>query len=115
MATQREVEAFLAEFHIKMKIWKVLYRDDRGKNTQALANLELRPNDRTKILEKLKPTDYADGPLAENLNFGSDMWIFGKDIKSREVYIKITLGATDREVICISFHIAEHPMNYPLK
>ena len=36
-----------------MKIWDVVFRDDRGKNTQALLDLELRPIDRKKILENL--------------------------------------------------------------
>lgn len=115
MATYREVEAFLADFHSKMKIWNVLYRDERSKNSQALADLELRPIDRTKILENLKPTDYSEGPTTETLYGGSDMWVFGKEVKAQEVYIKITLGFAGGSVICISFHIAEHAMNYPLK
>jgi hypothetical protein len=41
---------------------------------------------------------------------GADMWIFGKTIKGQEVYIKITLGFAGAQVICISFHVAEHPM-----
>lgn len=115
MATHREVETFLAEFHSKMRIWDVLYRDDRSKNTQTLADLELRPIDRTKILENLKPPDYSEGPVNETLYGGSDMWIFGKEVKRHEVYIKITIGFAGGSVICISFHIAEHAMIYPLK
>lgn len=115
MATYREVEAFLAEFHDKMKIWDVVYRDDRGKNTQALVDLEIRPVDRTKILKNLTAIDYSNGPTTETLYGGSDMWVFGKEVKSTEIYIKITLGFAGRSVICISFHIAEHAMNYPFK
>ena len=36
------------------------------------------------------------------------------EIKEQEVYIKITLGR-GTSALCISFHIAEHPMNYPFK
>lgn len=39
----------------------------------------------------------------------------GKDVKGHEVYIKITLGLPNSSTICISFHIAEHKMNYPFK
>lgn len=115
MATLREVEAFLSEFHVKMKIWSVLYRDDRGKNIQALADLELRPVERTKILENLKPPDYCEGPTKETLYGGSAMWVFGKEVKGHEVYIKITMGAPGTSVICISFHIAAHSLIYPFK
>lgn len=115
MATKQEVEKFLNEFHEKMKIWNVLFRDERGKNTQTLADLEIRPNDRTKIIEELKTIDYSEGPLEEKLYKGNSMWVFGKEIKSKEIYIKISTGVAGSRVICISFHIADHHMNYPFK
>lgn len=115
MATKQEVEKFLNEFHVKMKISDVFFRDERGKNTQALADLEIRPNDRIKIIEELKAIDYSEGPLEEKLYNGNSMWVFGKEIKSKEVYIKISIGVAESRVICISFHIADHHMNYPFK
>jgi hypothetical protein len=63
MSTKDEVSEFLKFFKEKMKIWDVLFRDDRGKNTQTLADLELRPIDRKRILEKLVIEDYSQGPL----------------------------------------------------
>jgi hypothetical protein len=115
MALLQEIISFLEEFHIKMKIWSILYRDDRGKNTQALADLELRPMDRTKILENLKTTDYCEGPLKETMYGGIDMWVFGREVKGQEVYIKITMGSSGNSVICISFHIADRKLTYPFK
>ena len=50
----------------------------------------------------------------DTLNHCGEMWVFGKDVKGQEVYIKITLGK-GASALCISFHIAEHPMNYPFK
>lgn len=115
MSTEKEVVAFLKDFKIKMGIWDVLFRDERGKNAQTLVTLELRPIERKAVLESLTPKDYSQGPLEEKLYGGSDMWVFGKIIKKQEVYIKITLGAMGCSVICISFHLAEHKMQYPLK
>ena len=115
MATKDQVEHFLQDFKEKMKIFRILFRDDRGKNTQALANLEIRPIDRNTILEELSADDYCEGPFKENLYGGADLWIFGKEIKKNEVYIKISIGLHNQNVICISFHIAEHPLTYPLK
>ena len=43
------------------------------------------------------------------------MWVFGKLIKNHEIYIKISLGIEGSSVICISFHLAEYKMTYPLK
>lgn len=115
MSIEKEVTAFLNDFKTKMGIWDILFRDERGKNAQALAALELRPNERKAVLESLLAKDYSQGPIEEKLYGGSDMWVFGKTIKKQEVYIKITLGAMGASVICISFHLAEHKMHYPLK
>ncbi len=115
MSTEEEVTSFLNNFKTKMKFWDVLFRDDRGKNAQALVDLELRPIERKEILETLEVTDYCEGPHEEKLYGGADMWVFGKIIKKKEVYIKITIGAMNCSVICISFHLAQHKMNYPLK
>ena len=115
MSNDDEVDEFLNEFKMKMKIWDVLFRDDRGKNAQASVDLEISPKVRKEILEKLEVKDYCEGPLTEQLYGGSDMWVFGKKIKKKEVYIKITLGANNSNVICISFHLAEYKLQYPLK
>jgi len=98
-----------------MKFWDVLFRDDRGKNTQALVDLEIRPIERKAILNAIETRDYSEGPLEEKMYGGADMWVFGKIVKQKEVYIKITIGPMGSSVIYISFHLAQHKMNYPLK
>jgi hypothetical protein len=115
MTTKQEVEDFLKEFKEKMKIWDVLFRSDRDSNIQALADLDIRPIDRKEILEKLKSTDYSEGPIEEKLHGGSSMWVFGKDINKQQVYIKISMGYDNKQVICISFHIAKYKMTLPFK
>ncbi len=115
MTTKSAVAAILKDFKEKMRFWDVLFRDERGKNAQTLIDLELRPIERKTILEALETKDYSEGPLEEILYGGTDMWVFGKTIKKKEVYIKITMGAMNSGVICISLHLAQHKMNYPLK
>ncbi len=115
MATAAEAEAFLETFKAKLGVWGAVFRDDRGKNAQALLSLEITPAQRQAVLQELQQTDYCQGPLEEKLYGGADMWVFGKMIKGQEVYIKITTGLLGAQVICISFHLAEHPLSYPLK
>jgi hypothetical protein len=115
MATIKQVEEFLNTLRQKIKTWKILYRDDRGKNTQALADIELRPFERDEIIANLKVQDYCQGPLEEKLYKGLDMWVFGKEVKENEIYIKISLGLPSSNVVCISFHVSEHKLTYPLK
>ncbi|SUE33527.1 hypothetical protein [Rikenella microfusus] len=114
MATKDEVESFLAELHAKLKIRDVIYKP-RGKNQQTLLDLEITSLQRTKEIESLTVSDYSEGPLDEILDKGTDMWVFGINIKGKEVYIKLSKGIPDGPVICHSFHVAEHKMKYPFK
>ncbi len=115
MATKLEVEHFLSDFKTKMKIFQIIFRDDRGKNAQALLDLEISPGKRKEIIEKLIIEDYSQGPLEEQMSGIAPMWVFGKSVKETEVYIKISMGRENSQTICISFHPAEYNMNYPFK
>ena len=83
--TKQEVEHFLSQFGVKFDIWGIFYLD-RDKNEEALT---------------------AD--------FFNEMWVFGKDMDGTELYIKIALGQPNNRTICISFHVAEHPIKYAFK
>ncbi len=115
MVTKKEVEAFLNELHTKMKIFGILFRDDRGKNQATLQELEIVPSYRTVVIENLRVQDYVQGPVVDELNRLGVMWVFGKDVKGREIYIKVMISGVTSQTICISFHIAEHPLIYPFK
>jgi hypothetical protein len=115
MTSLQEVEQFLKELHAKIDFFDIIFLDDRGKNAQALHDLEISPAFRKEVIKKLKPEDYSEGPLEEKMRGILPMWVFGKEVNSFEVYIKISMGSENSKAICISFHIAEHKMNYPYK
>lgn len=115
MITIEEVKSFLDQFNIKAQVFGILFRDDRPKNAEALLELDITRMQREVIVKSLVPQDYVEGPVIDVLNKQKEMWVFGKDVKEREVYIKITLGYENGQTICISFHIAEHPLEYPFK
>ena len=115
MITKEEVRKFLEQFNAKVKVFGIIFRDDRQKNKEALQQLDITPMQRELIVKSLQIQDYVEGPVIDVLNQQGEMWVFGKDVKGREVYIKITLGYQNGQTICISFHIAEHPMQYPFK
>jgi hypothetical protein len=112
---ERHIEEFLRDFKQKKKVYQILFRDDRGKNQQTLLDLEITPGKREEVIDSIKLEDYVEGPKEENLYKGADMWVFGKQIKGKEIYIKITIGNPNASVICISFHIAERNLSYPFK
>ncbi len=115
MASKQEVETYLKELKVKMDIFGILFLDDRGKNQQTLHDLEISPAKRKEIISSLKAEDYSQGPLDEKMRGILPMWVFGKQVKKKEVYIKVSMGIENSRAVCISFHIAEHPMNYPFK
>ena len=115
MITIEDVKAFLNQFNIKAEVFGIVFRDDRLKNSEALLQLSISQLQREMIVKSLLPQDYVEGPVIDALNQQGERWVFGKDVKGREVYIKITLGYENCQTICISFHIAEYPLIYPFK
>ena len=115
MASKAETERFLLDFKQKLGFWGIIFRSDRDKNFETMKQLEYSVDDVKNELMELEIVHYSEGPLTETLYKGADMWVFGKTVKKKEVYIKITMGAMGGSVICISFHLAQHKMRYPLK
>lgn len=103
MATKEEIERFLIDFKYKLGFWGLIFRSDRDKNFKTLTALEYQVKDVKKELNELEIIHYAQGPVEEILFGGALMWIFGKSIQNKEVYIKITMGQPSDSVICISF------------
>ena len=110
--TEQEVEKFLREFKPKFSIWGIIFLN-RDKNEEALKALGITPVAREEIIKKIEKEDYSHSILDES-SFG-EMWVFGKDYDGTELYIKISMGRPGSNTICISFHEAEHPLNYPYK
>lgn len=54
MTTQDDVERFLNQFHTKLKIYDIIFRDDRGKNLQALAELDITSNYRLEVIKTIQ-------------------------------------------------------------
>jgi hypothetical protein len=114
LATQDEVEQFLRNFKVKLNVFGVTYVG-REKNAQTLLDMEWVSSKRTDVLKELEVTDYCEGPLDETMHGAGNMWVFGKEISGTEFYIKIAMGRTNNNTICISFHTSEQPLNYPFK
>ena len=115
-ATKEEVEAFLQAFKERSKQFDIVYIDEKPNNIDTLNILEITPKSRDKYVLSLTFQDYSQGPDKNHFPNQNDVWVFGKIIKGKEVYIKVYINAKQNMPnICISFHIAEHAMSYPLK
>ena len=66
-ATKEDVQRFLNQMKEKIKVFGIMYRDDRGKNAQALINLEITPKYRDTVIINLEVEDYSEGPVIDTL------------------------------------------------
>lgn len=93
----------------------IVYRP-REKNADALALLEIAPGARNEIIKKLTAANYYGGPKTDTYNPNMpDYYEFGVMVKGHEIYIKLNMGLPNKPIDCMSFHVAEFPMTYPLK
>jgi len=114
MPTKEEVQEFLEVFKRQKKAYGIMFYQ-RKKNLKTLLELEISAKQRSRLLEKLQVEDYYKGPREDGVLKGTQFWEFGKQLKKREIYIKISLGLEGKPVRCLSFHIAERPIEHPFK
>ncbi len=60
--------------------------------------------------------NYCQGPEPDKDRPGH-IWIFGKQVGSEEIYIKLKIAQVGKEKIakCISFHTSDFPLCYPYR
>ena len=114
-----EVVSFLRQFKRaaigppeRLEIWRTL------KNVDGLLQLGSNAAMRDDYLLQLTPEDYCEGPKDDDdSSRGGEVWIFGMTIGDQEVYIKLKVVGEEPfdMAICLSFHPAERPLNYPFR
>ena len=82
MATKEEVQRFLNQMKEKIKVFGIIYRDDRRKNAQTLIDLEITPKYRDSVIINLEAKDYSEGPVIDTLNQGGET--LEKTLKGRK-------------------------------
>ena len=114
-ATIKDVNDFLTQMKLCLTmLGGHVFYNTREKNKQLIAQMDWYKEDQKKEwLLKLEAGDYYEGPDANEQPGLSSVWKFGKRIKGHLCYIKIFLQKPN--VVCISFHLAEHDMYLPLK
>ncbi|MDN3607693.1 hypothetical protein [Kaistella yonginensis] len=112
MTTKDEVSQFLRQLKSVRSVGQLFFAD-RSVNKQTILDLEITAKQREICINELVLEDYSEGPLDNDQYGSSPMWVFGKTIKNKEIYIKITVS--ELNVICISFHTSQYSMNYPFK
>ena len=115
MADKSVIKSFLQELKAIIKSLGIIFSNRPKNSIQNLADLSITAKMREEIILNLEVEDYSEGPLEETQQGGTEMWVFGKVIKGQQVYIKLTISNITGTAVCISFHKAEYPMEFPLK
>ena len=80
----------------------------------TLQELEYDSEDIVERLKELELKDYSETLFDKDDDKPPLLFVFGKEINSRQVYIKIKIkGEAEKRVLCLSFHYAEREMHFP--
>ncbi len=106
-ADQHDVESFLSRLEAHRLLARPIRYVNRQKNAQALLALDIRSIDRDDVIFALKLTNYSH-TIRDSTG---DLLVFGDQLRGVTIYIKLV--DHDRHVECVSFHPAEHPLDFP--
>lgn len=92
-------------------------KDPNSKTALCMKVLGYTTEDVLQVLQQLVVEDYSEGPKADLKGREHDLWVFGKTIDDRQIYIKVTAFPEEDGIttICVSFHEAEREMTFPYR
>ena len=119
---KKDVKAFLEElkeilnakeFNIDNDLMIVKSNKDEIEYSTGYLMLDLEYDalDVVKRLKELTIAEYSETLIDKDDDKPPLLFVFGKDINSRLVYIKLKI----KGVLCLSFHYAKHDMVFPYK
>jgi hypothetical protein len=113
---QASIAKFLMEFKALLGTGRNFYFVERPERNSTLLDLGLTWTNFKKELLGLSVTDYYSGPEPDRDRKG-EVWMFGKEINGREIYIKLKIVdlGTEKLAKCLSCHEANQPINYPFR
>lgn len=124
---KRAVEAFLKElkevledkaFNIDSNLIIIKSKKDKIEysTNYAITDLEYDSSDIVERLKELTVGEYSETLFDKDDDKPPLLFVFGKDINSKLVYIKLKIkGETTKKVLCLSFHYAKYDMEFPYK
>lgn len=82
----------------------------------ALLKLEYNSEDVLQRIRELTVSEYSETLIDKDNVNSLLLFVFGKEISGRLVYMKLKIKEDDRKsILCLSFHYAKHAMDFPYK
>lgn len=80
----------------------------------TMLDLEYDADDIVACLRELQLQEYSETLLDRDGDKPPLLFVFGKNINNRLVYIKLKIkGEATKTILCLSFHYAKYNMNFP--
>lgn len=80
----------------------------------TMVDLEYDNKDVIDRIRELSIADYSETLFDKDDEHPPLLFVFGKEINSKLVYIKLKIkGLANKRILCVSFHYAKHKMNFP--
>lgn len=81
-------------------------------NMGTLIDLEFSMKDVIRVIKSLQLEDYCETLFDRQDEYPPLLYVFGKEISGKTIYIKLKIREIEERIICISFHYARMPMKY---
>ena len=89
--------------------------DPTSKTSICMRGLGYTPSDVLEVIYSLEVRRYSEGPKRDDKGRPHDLWVFGKVVEGKLIYIKFAVFYDEGAVIgiCVSFHEPEREMAFP--
>lgn len=88
--------------------------DQRFSTPYTLLDLDYDTDDVVEHLKELTVEMYSETKIDKDDLNPPLLFVFGKDINHKLVYVKLKIkGDKRRHILCVSFHYAKEPMEFP--
>jgi len=90
-------------------------KDPTSKTSICMRVLGYTPSDVLEVIHSLEVRHYSEGPKRDDKGRPHDLWVFGKFVEGKLIYIKLAVFYDNDAIvgICVSFHEPEWEMAFP--
>lgn len=79
----------------------------------TLLDLDYEIEDVVERLKELRVQEYSETKIDKDDIHPPILFVFGKEIDGRMIYVKLKIKDSLKKVLCVSFHYAKEEMNFP--
>ncbi len=89
--------------------------DQKFSTPYTLLDLDYDTEDIVNHLKELKLSEYSETKIDTDDVHPPVLFVFGKDISDRLIYVKLKIRDGGRKVVCVSFNYAKRTMLFPYR